>query len=376
MPRERPAAVLWFCAILLAIAGWQAVYCAVATEGKLTGLFYIGEGMHWPAEPGAYVYRGSTGYDGQLYRIIANDPFLHGRGRQLYGPRYWYRRIFIPGAAALLGAGRPAAIDVVYVALTDLILAFGGVCFVRLAAGSCPPAIAAAVYCLIPAVIASGDRMVLDGTALAMAVMAWWWYRESRFLPMLAALAAAVATRETFVFAVAGISLAYLLRRDVRRAAISAATIAPAAAWWLWVTLHTEPTLQDAQLSIPLLPQIARLFWRRVRPVGPLENLLLQSLDVVGMVCLLAAFAWFAATLVRERKLSEETALILPMACAAAFFSHPNLLREPYDFLRHASLLLAWVALRMFRVRPLYGLSYMALAGLPLLAYRAAALVR
>jgi hypothetical protein len=32
----------------LAIAGWQSFYCLIATEGKLTGLFYIGTAQPGP----------------------------------------------------------------------------------------------------------------------------------------------------------------------------------------------------------------------------------------------------------------------------------------------------------------------------------------
>src|SRR5512146_2422315 len=101
---DRPPALPWFCAILAAIAGWQVFYCAAATEGKLSGLFFIGEGMNWRApDPGAFVYPGANGYDGQIYRVIAHDPLLRGAGHELYGPRYWYRRILVPGIAAALG---------------------------------------------------------------------------------------------------------------------------------------------------------------------------------------------------------------------------------------------------------------------------------
>jgi hypothetical protein len=379
MLRERPPVLPWLCAILAAIAGWQALYCVAATQGKMSGLFFIGERMRWPAEieRGAFVYPNTEGYDGQIYRAIAHDPGFRGPGRTLNGARYWGRRILLPASAALLGGGNPGAIDFWYVAITDLLLALGGVCFVRLAADVCPPLLAAAVYCAVPAVVASTDRMVVDGPMVALSIVAWWCYRERRFVPMLVALAAAVLARETGLFVVAGIGLAYLLQRDFRRAGAVAASAIPAVAWWIWLALRTAPTAMDRQLSIPLLPQIARLFQSNPRPgAAPWLNGLLLSLDVVGCLCLLFAFGWVAATLVRERRVSEETAVILPMAFAALFFSSPTLLAEPYHFLRHASVLIVWVALRMMRVRPVYGAAYLLVAGLPILAYRGALLLR
>jgi hypothetical protein len=375
MLRDRPPALPWFFAILAAIAGWQALYCGVATEGKLSGLFFIGERMHWPAEVtrGAFVYPNTEGYDGQLYRVIAHDPGMRGAGQTLYGPRYWYRRILIPASAALLGG----PIDLWYVAITDLLLALGGLCFVRLAADVCRPVVAAAAYCAIPAVVASTDRMVVDGPMVALSIVAWWCYRERRFVPMLTALAAAVLARETALCVTAGIGLAYLLGRDYRRAFAVAASAIPAVAWWIWIALRTAPTSMDRQLSIPLLPQIARLFRANSRTgATPFVNGVLQSMDVVGVLCLLFAFGWVAATLVRQRRVSEETAIILPMAFAAMFFSNAVLLSEPYHFLRHASVLIVWVALRLMRVRPVYGAAYLVAAGLPMLVYRGTLLLR
>jgi len=375
MLRKRPPLVPWLCAILAAIAGWQALYCAAATQGKISGLFFIGERMHWPAEieRGAFVYPNTEGYDGQLYRVIAHDPGMRGAGLTLYGPRYWYRRILIPASAALPGGD----VDFWYVAITDLILALGGVCFVRLAVDVCRPIVAAAVYCAIPAVVASTDRMVVDGPMLALSIVAWWCYRERRFAPMLGALTAAVLARETALCVVAGIGLAYLLQREYRRAFAVAATALPAVAWWIWLALRTAPTSMDHQLSIPLLPQLARLFSGNPRVgAAPWVNAVLQSLDVVGCLCLLFAFGWVAAALVRERGLSEETAIILPMACAAMFFSSPALLSEPYHFLRHASVLIVWVGLELMRVRSAYGAAYLVAAGLPMLVYRGTLLLK
>jgi len=375
MLRDRPPALPWFFAILAVIVGWQALYCTVATQGKPSGLFFIGERMHWPVEitRDAFVYPNTQGYDGQLYRVIAHDPGMRGAGQTLYGPRYWYRRILIPASAALFGAN----VDFWYVAITDLILALGGFCFVRLTAEGCRPIVAAVAYCAIPAVVASTDRMVVDGPMLALSIVAWWCYRERRFVPMLAALAAAVLARETALCVTAGIGLAYLLRRDTRRAFAVAASAIPAVAWWIWIALRTAPTSMDRQLSIPLLPQIARLFQANPRAgATPWVNGVLQSLDVVGVLCLLFAFGWVAATLVRDRKVSEETAIILPMAFAALFFSSPVLLSEPYHFLRHASVLIAWVGLRLMRVRPVYGAAYLVVAGLPMLVYRGTLLLK
>jgi hypothetical protein len=368
--------MLRFLAILLATVAWQSLYCFTAAEGKLTGLFMIGSAQPRPPEPEGRVFRfpKSTGYDGQISRVIARDPLLReGHWKLVAGPRYRYRRILIPAAAAALGGQSPAALDFWIVALTDLLLALGGVCFIRLAEGLCRPALAGVLYCAIPAVIASTDRMVVDGPMVALALVAWLCYRERRFGWLMAALALAPLVRETGVLVAPGVALAYLARRQFRPAAIVVSSTLPALAWWTFLFFRTPPAPDDAQLGFPLLPQIARLFQLRERPVAPLANLGMQALDIAACLCLLFAFAWVA---VRVRGWKEDTLLVLPMAAAATFFSSPTLLSEPYDFMRHASVLIAWAVLQLLAIRPLWAVSYLAASSAGLLAFRAVALWR
>jgi hypothetical protein len=365
-----------FLAILMAIAGWQSAYCLIATGGKLSGLFYIGTAQPRPPEPPerVFVYPGSTGYDGQIYRVVARDPLLtEGHWKLIYGARYWYRRILIPGAAAALGGGSPAAMDFWFVAVTDLLLAFGGVCFVRLAAGLCRPGLAALLYCAVPAVIASTDRMVLDGVVFALAMAAWLFYRERRWGALMATLVLLPLVRETGILIAPGVALAYAVRGSFRRAAGAVLTVAPALAWWHYVAQRTPPSAMDGQWSVPLLPQIARLFHLRTRAAAPAVNAAMQVFDVAAILCLLLAFAWIAFS-ARERK--DHTLLALPMAVAATFFSSPPLLTEPYDFMRHSSVLIGWVALRLLAIRPLAAVAYLGASSASLLAFRVAALAR
>ncbi len=80
-----------FLAVLLAIIAWQAIYCLGVTDGKLTGLFVIGSGQPRPPELEArvFVHPNSTGYDGQISRVVARDPLLrNGHWRLIDGARY------------------------------------------------------------------------------------------------------------------------------------------------------------------------------------------------------------------------------------------------------------------------------------------------
>jgi hypothetical protein len=72
------------------------------------------------------------------------------------------------------------------------------------------------------------------------------------------ALALAPLARETGVLIAPGVALAYWAERQFRRAALAAAAVLPALGWWAWLAARTAPTSMDGQLSIRLLPQLAR----------------------------------------------------------------------------------------------------------------------
>lgn len=332
-----------------------------------------------PPEVGGFAYNGS-GYDGQLYRLIAHDPLgRKGYWDLLDDARYRSRRALVPLAAALLGGGSPRRVDLSFIAVTDVLLALGGLCFIRLSKGYCPPVAAAALYLLIPAVVASTDRMVLDGVLLAGFVAAWLFYREERTGPLMAVLVAAPLIRETGVCITAGVFLAYVAARKYRHGAAALATVAPAVSWWLYVAARTRPSPSAALLSVPLIPQVLRLFTSFDRPVAGATRVFLEALDIIACVCLLIALGWFVKVLLdrlRSRKLDYDILLVLPFAMLAAFASSRQIMEDPYAFMRIDSPLLIWATLRMLRTRPLYAALYAPAASAALVVSRASPVLR
>jgi len=379
----RAATLTCFAVILLVSAAYQACYCYAISGGDLTGLFFIGGRTPQPPQLAAgFSYPGSRGYDGQFYRILAHDPLMRkGYGIYLDDARYRSRRILIPGMAALLGAGSPVAVDFWYVAVTDVAIALGGVCFVMLAFPCCRPAVAVVLYLLIPAVIAGTDRMLPDAPAVAGFLAAYLFLRDDRFIPLMAVLCAMPLIREANLCVTAGCICVLLRDRNWRRTVWCAMTLIPSLVWWWFVAAHTARSTAASQLiSVPLLPQVLRLFTRLQRPVGPLENFLLQSLDVVACLCLLMGFAWVMKTIVEESWRGEglryDTLLILPAAILAAFTGGQEVLAAPYAFMRVNSMLVAWTALRMLCARPVWARIYVPASSLALLVYRANPLLK
>ena len=115
-------ALLTACIVTLAaVAGlWTSVQATYG--GDWTGLFCIGShyGVKMHALPKAYNFPGSSGYDGQFYRVVAHDPFLHTEiWRATDRAELRYRRILVPIAAWLLAGGQPALIDAAYITRSE-----------------------------------------------------------------------------------------------------------------------------------------------------------------------------------------------------------------------------------------------------------------
>ena len=363
--------------LLLAITiGYQALYCYGSLGGDWTGLFYSGDLMARPPElASGFEFHDSRGYDGQQYRVLAHDPLNRkGYWKYLDDARFRSRRILIPAAAALLGAGSRGAVDFWFVAIVDVSLALGGLCFVLLADDVCPRLATIVIYSAIPAVVASTDRMVLDGPSLAAFLAAWLFLRQKRWGALWAVLACAPLVRESGILLNAGVALVFLHRRDVRGALTAGATALPTLAWWWGGALHTAASGAGVLLSIPLVPQIMRAFHLEQRPVAAWQNVVFQATDLAASLCLLAAFGLVAAKLwrgLRQNAMDDDVLLVLPSAVLAAFASGAEIVAEPYSFARVDSVLLAWAGLTLLAEgRRLAAYTYLPACGSGLLLFR------
>jgi hypothetical protein len=363
--------------LLIAVTvGYQAVYCYTSTGGAWTGLFCSGDRMPHPAElDRGFRLQDSFGYDGQIFRVLAHDPLNRkGYWRYLDDARYRSGRILIPALAALLGGGSRRAVDFWFIAVVDASLVLGGLCFVRLSGDACPGLAAVAVYCTIPAVVASTDRMVVDGPLAAAFLAAWLFIRRERRGALWAVLACAPLIREAGILVNAGAALLFLRRRDLRGTLISCATTLPALAWWWWVAVRTPASDVGTHLSIPLLPQIARMFHIVTRPVAAWRNAAYHAIVVASVLCLFIAFgtlAWKLWRWLRRHGIEDDVLLVLPSAILAAFASTAAIVYEPYGWARIDSVLLEWAGLRLLQDwRRLAAYAYLPVCGSGLLLFR------
>jgi hypothetical protein len=201
------------------------------------------------------------GHDGQLYYMIARDPFGLGptpgdlAAFDLNPPRYRYRRILYPllaggfgrfgGGATVLGMILCVAIGVglATVATADLTYQLG-------LTGRTAFLAAANVGALVSAMILTADAFAL-GLALSGVALA----SRLRLGPAAAVFALACLTKEIYLLVPISIS-GWLWGKRFRREAIALATISslPLALWslWVWSNIPEAPP----KISILELPMV------------------------------------------------------------------------------------------------------------------------
>jgi hypothetical protein len=108
--------------------------------GNWTAFYRTGSHIRLPpiaAQENIYVSdaSGGGGYDGQYYRLIAQDPFLlRGTWSYIDSPRLRYRRILVPAIAWLAALGSPQATTYTYIAVVLFFLGLGAFWLSRYAA--------------------------------------------------------------------------------------------------------------------------------------------------------------------------------------------------------------------------------------------------
>ena len=229
----------------LAAAAWLALNVAGTYHGHASGLFYTGSSTALPSSLGEdHTYRVSdeTGYDAQFYHLIAHDPLIQ-RCFSPYvdNPRLRWRRIGLPGVAALLAAGNDRYVDYTYIGL-QLGFVFLGVFWLsRLGWRNGRHPAWGFAFLLVPAVLVSLDRMTVDLPLAALCIgfvlygtpandvhnkVPWGFY---------VILGSAALVRETGILLIAAWCLHSSLRRNWRATAAGACCAAPALVWYLYV---------------------------------------------------------------------------------------------------------------------------------------------
>jgi hypothetical protein len=324
---------------------WTTARIHYACGGNWTATFNTGTVYRVPPDldSGTYRFEG-TGYDGQFYRYLAHDPFLQkGYFRYVDAPQLRFHRLLVPLAAWLFGFGQRDWIDGAYLAVEMLFLAVGAYWCARLLARRGRSPLWGLLFVIVPATLASFDRMLVDGPLTALFAGFLLYCEEKRWdhvwvLAMLAAL-----TRETGFLFVAALVADRLLHRDWRRAAWYASSGIPALAWYGYVAARLPHGAPVSILAAPAWGLLQRLLWFRPYP-DPRVQLLLRVTDFLAVLGLAVSIA-LAVRWLLVRRLGPVTFCVAFFACVALVLGAPSHMIDSFGFARPVSPLLLWIML-------------------------------
>jgi hypothetical protein len=298
------AAQSCFCFGILALACgflWEYVTVERNYGGNWTALFCIADGARLPPElDSAYRFRGSTGFDGQYYYVMALDPaFRQGTVSYIDYPGLRYHRILLPALAHLLALGRPGRLPFTYLFANLGFLFLGAWWMSKHAVLSSRHPAWGLLFLLIPAVPISLDRQTVDLAFTALALGSGYAWRTERWHLLAVLIGLSCLVRETGLVLLVGFLIGFLRRRDWRGSALLLASTLPFWAW-TWYVNSSFPLLV-AQNWIPsphpYVKTIQALLHAPAIPYPPAIRMLVWSFDLLAIFgfllgCFLSVRVW------------------------------------------------------------------------------------
>jgi hypothetical protein len=333
-----------FLAVLLVLV-WTTARVHYANGGNWTALFCSGADFRVPPDlsAGTYCVAGA-GYDGQFYRLLAHDPFMRrDYVRYVDSPQLRFRRLLVPLAAWLAACAQGQWIDGAYLAVEMVFLALGVYWCARLLErrGRCP--LWGLLFVVVPATLASFDRMLVDGPLTALFAGFLLYCEEERWTRVWALAMLAALTRETGLLMVAALVMDRCWRRDWRGAVRFAASGIPALAWYGYLAARLPRDAPVGILAAPGWGLLRRMIWLRPYP-DPQVQLLLRVTDFLAVLGL-ALSIFLAVRWLSRRRLGPVALCVGLFAALALLLGAPDHMRDAFGFGRPVSPLLLWVML-------------------------------
>ena len=338
---------------------WQFATVHFNYGGNWTALFSIAPNWPRPAflsSENLYTFPGSLGYDGQMYHLIAHDPWMErGAVPAMDDPALRYRRILVPALAWALAMGRDSAVHAAYFAVI-LGFVFLGVYWLARAMESRGGHPAwGLMFVIMPATLVSMDRMTVD-VALAALTAGFVLYSDDLYKgssrwKILPILACAALTRETGLLLTAGYGVFLLSRRRFGDLLWTAATALPAILWYVYVIRHTPPeTPAGVAGLIPLAGWIERVAHPAVYPLPRWQALAAVELDYVALAGV-ALLLGHAASLAWTRRWNARAAAIYIFALAIVFIGSRSVWEDAFGYGRVVTPLMVLLAVEDTRPR-------------------------
>ena len=335
MAVSKRAALLGVAAVAIAWL-WQFLTVRYNYGGNWTALYCIAPHMPVPdflRSENLYIFPGSAGFDGQVYHLIAHDPWLRrGSADAIVGPAIFYQRILVPALAWSLALGRDEWIHRAYYAVI-LACIFLGVYWSSLIAArlGLSPAWGLA-FLLTPAALTSIDRMTVD-VAVAACVAGFVWYSDQGpSWKIFALLACAALTKEQAVLMIAAYALYVATRKQFAAAIWMAASALPAVAWFLYLK-HERPAppVLTTLSWVPGAGFFDALAHPAVYHMTPFKNAAGVAFNYVAMAGFAIAFA-LAVRFAWQRRWNPRVSSAYVFAAAALALRNPVLWTSVFDF--------------------------------------------
>ncbi len=344
------AALLVACIATALAFSWQFAMVHFAYSGNWTSLFYTGEASRvtMPEElAGEHIYRfpGVVGYDGQMYHVIAHDPlFRRNFARHLDSPRLRYRRILVPGLAALLSFGRDQWVDPAYFSVILGFVFLGTYWLARWSLSHGHSIYWGFLFLVTPAALVAIPLMVVDVSLAALTVGTFWYAERESPIKLFTVLACAALARETGVLVIIGWCGWLLLQNRFWLATKYAAAILPMAGWVLFVDSHEPPSGPVWLSPIPLYGLLRTMFHPFRYPAGIMEKVLVP-LDEIALCGMLIALAFVFYDAARRRARDHKILVALSFAALALVLAGGDVWPEVASFGRNFTPLLLAVAM-------------------------------
>jgi hypothetical protein len=289
--------------------------------------------------PDTYVHP-NTGYDGQLFFYLAQDPLLTGKVAsrdQLYSPHigfvaYRYQRILLPALGWLTSWGHPRILEWTLPLINVLAVLGAGFLLARFLAARGRSPWLSLVFMASVGVAVGVVNDLADPLAAALFVAGVVWWLEGRTAPAVVALAACLLARELYLIPVAVIVLLELAR-DWRRAWPWLIPLGVYGAWqaYLRIALAAPVTPEEAARPsiLPLWGAMRKLWQVLHENWTGAANWEFMFVPLLLLICLffLVKSVDVAARIRRARSLPGRDQL-LPIVALASVLTVPFLTLE------------------------------------------------
>jgi hypothetical protein len=348
--QELRASLLVACAATVLAFCWQFAMVHLTYGGNWTSLFYIGEASRVPmpeelAGERLYRFPHVLGHDGRFYHLIAHDPlFRRNFARDIDMPRVRYRRILVPGLAALLSFGRDNWVHPAFFAVILGFIFLGTFWLARWSMSHGHSVYWGFLFLVTPATLSSFPLMLVDVALAALTIAVFWYTEQKSSVKLFIALACAVLARETGILVLIGFCAWLLFDRHLRLAIIYATAAVPAACWDFFVNLHTTHNGPAWLSPIPLYGFFHAFIYPFEYPAGLMEKLL-PLLDRIALIGMFIALVFVFQDALRPATRDYKTYIALTFAAFALFLAGGDVWPEASAFSRNFTPLLLVVAM-------------------------------